>query len=758
MKKIYGFLGAFALLAMASCTADEPVVKPGEGGSDADGRYAYINAKISLPTAGSRSATDDDGEGKMDGETNSNGSSNTGNAGTDSENPTEGPDFEYGYDYENDVRSMILVLADVNDRYLTHIVVTGMNPASTTGQEYTFEQISRVPYQVLQNAYSEGGLFDAYLKVEDGKKVNGVLTQKPKMNLYAFCNFTSNMLAQYTEYQEKVMSTELTGDAKDALLKEWRDFKGTVEEKASQAGQTPQSQHTIWSSRSFLMANAEVYTTEQFPATLEEWDQYADDRNPLVLTQDAQGNDDPIDVERVSARIDFRDASANGDRVYPILIDITQLKGENKPQKQKLNLYSVKLTRMSLVNMSKEFYYLRRVSDDGTMGTASNVLYAGKENRKNYVVDTDYDAKGRVKGITPETAESYFNFPLYNPTPDAEGKYSYNKNDETYGWYVSNIEDVLEGKDDNWGGNQSYQIWRYVTENTIPSIDQQKTVQSIGVIFKGALILGDDCDATYDDGDRYLSEEIKNALMKVAPDAEGNLPQEEPEDLPAIYAFQNLLYAGVPDIVAAAKADGDGGSLNFAVDQILSNWYYQASEDDTEMIKKGTFVYSATKPVVEEGETAPVALNVVIADEFLNGTEVTDGSVDYTGCTASFKKNEKDKYDTQFIALAPAQKITIYLPSKDDKEGWGYFCYYFYWNRHNDNGLGSKMGQMEFASVRNNVYKLAVTKINSLGHPRDTENDPDPVDPEDPDEEPERSIEVQVNVLPWVVRVNDIEF
>ena len=68
------------------------------------------------------------------------------------------------------------------------------------------------------------------------------------------------------------------------------------------------------------------------------------------------------------------------------------------------------------------------------------------------------------------------------------------------------------------------------------------------------------------------------------------------------------------------------------------------------------------------------------------------------------------------------------------------------------------MRSMEFAVVRNNVYKLAVTNISKLGHPRVSENDPDPVDPEDPDEDGDVYLSVSVEVLPWVVRVNNIEF
>ena len=68
------------------------------------------------------------------------------------------------------------------------------------------------------------------------------------------------------------------------------------------------------------------------------------------------------------------------------------------------------------------------------------------------------------------------------------------------------------------------------------------------------------------------------------------------------------------------------------------------------------------------------------------------------------------------------------------------------------------MDPMEFAVVRNNVYKLAVTRIEQLGHPRVTENDPDPVDPDNPDEVGDVYITLSVEVLPWTVRVNNIEF
>ena len=98
-------------------------------------------------------------------------------------------------------------------------------------------------------------------------------------------------------------------------------------------------------------------------------------------------------------------------------------------------------------------------------------------------------------------------------------------------------------------------------------------------------------------------------------------------------------------------------------------------------------------------------------------------------------------------------------------DGGKYYTYYYYWNRHNDNLDPYKMGIMEFAVVRNNVYKLCVDSISKFGHPtpptdptNPTDPDPDPVDPDDPDESVNYYFTVTVKVLPWTVRINNIEF
>ena len=83
-------------------------------------------------------------------------------------------------------------------------------------------------------------------------------------------------------------------------------------------------------------------------------------------------------------------------------------------------------------------------------------------------------------------------------------------------------------------------------------------------------------------------------------------------------------------------------------------------------------------------------------------------------------------------------------------------CYYYTTEiKHFDNGDNAHMGNMEFAIMRNNIYSLAVTSINMVGDPAVVPT------PGTPDENPtpnDARLNVEVQILPWIVRYNDIEF
>lgn len=117
-------------------------------------------------------------------------------------------------------------------------------------------------------------------------------------------------------------------------------------------------------------------------------------------------------------------------------------------------------------------------------------------------------------------------------------------------------------------------------------------------------------------------------------------------------------------------------------------------------------------------------------------------------------KNAPDNTDLKTNLLAGMTSVQrngfkAYVPDEGKKT---YTMYYFYYNRHDSNDNNSKMGVNEFGVVRNNVYKLQVTTCGSLGEPEAPEN------PDDPDEEEKAYFTVSCHVMPWTVRINNIEF
>lgn len=116
--------------------------------------------------------------------------------------------------------------------------------------------------------------------------------------------------------------------------------------------------------------------------------------------------------------------------------------------------------------------------------------------------------------------------------------------------------------------------------------------------------------------------------------------------------------------------------------------------------------------------------------------------------------NEADGSDLKENLLAGLSSLArngfkAYVPNTGTNQ---YTMYYFYYNRHNSNGNNSLMGENEFGVVRNNVYKLKVTTCGSLGEPTS------PEDPDNPDEEENAYFTVSCHVMPWTVRINNIEF
>ena len=516
-----------------------------------------------------------------------------------------------------------------------------------------------------------------------------------RVNVFVICNYTDDLLESFKTSDDSQSGFAL-GDTS------WIDKVCEVSETADKDKNT-----SIWARGAMLMTNATI-ATKMLPRTLKEWDLYSSASGPLDLSinsstssGDRLENNGPVRVERSVARFDFRDGSELGGNKYHVVA--AKLTDEAEP----VDIVDIELNRMALVNMSNKFYYFRRVTDAGSIegGVCRPEIPWGTA-RGNYVVDVDY----ATKAPGPEA----YNFPLFRVGTEGDnGVIDATARDQ---WYASSIAEVLgtDKEDDEYTGDgaTSYKIWRYVTENTVNETKRMTAGLSTGVVFKGRMV---PTDAARNSTDEQIKK-LANVLDYDMSDASLGLNHNTNTD-PILYTFGGNLYLRWPNV---AKAALEAATLDGMI--VTTNSFYEA------VFGKGT----------HEGE----------------GQD--ENSPNYLW----HKWNDEGQTDDalqKFKKAATKNGITLYQSSEDDGK-WGYYCYYFYWNRHNNNDNAGVMGDMEFAVVRNNVYKLAVTKINRLGHPRLSENDPDPIDPIDPDETGDVYISVSVEVLPWVVRVNEIEF
>lgn len=465
----------------------------------------------------------------------------------------------------------------------------------------------------------------------------------------------------------------------------------------------PEANTSIWASEHILMTNA-VIASKKLPGTLKDWEAYTSENTPLNLSIDVTtpageflANNGAVRVERAVARFDFRDGHPDADAPANTYHVVASVLGDD-PNAAPTDIVDVKLNRMALVNMSNKFYYFRRVTPGGICMPEQPWGITGVTG--NYVQDVDF--------ATKQAGYDAFNYPLFNADND-------NKIDETARgqWYNVLISDVL-GKENDEYGDKKYHIWRYVTENTVDRVSRMTDGLSTGVVFKGKMIPTEAARNSEDKDIKHLADVLDYK-------AEG-LTNNTNTD-PILYTFGGNLYVTWENVRKAAikSATTPDGVL------VKTNAFYEA-------------VFGNGDYTEEDGST-----DVTSPDHYWHVWNKAGKPIDGT-MLQDFKK------------AATSNGITIYQSSKDDEDGWGYYCYYFYWNRHNDNGNNGVIGDMEFAVVRNNVYKLAVTSISRLGHPRLSDNDPDPENPDKPDESGDVYMTLSVEVMPWTVRVNNIDF
>ena len=401
----------------------------------------------------------------------------------------------------------------------------------------------------------------------------------------------------------------------------------------------------------FFMSNA-LLTTVKLPSTTEMDNLYNTPTNPFNLGI--------VKVERAAVRFDFKETTiGNYDaNLYPIYNHSNSDLNEDGTVTTGEPVAFVQLDGMALLNEAVNYYYLPRVSADGT---DTDMSLCGQELTTNYVVSPGFTQK-IANTLDASWLKANYNFNALNAAGSAlvfEGAESN---------LVYDAIGTSLGEDNPEYKEEGYNIWKYTTENTIPALtlngvkNYQRIGITTGVVFRGVL---------------------------KANGTESDLAKTIIDGTSVIYGYNGILY----------------GSLAMLKKAVVAN------------------------PVSTLAETFKEQFNVT------NVEDADEMAAVVSDLTSTVEGG-----------------LTIYRPAADKK----CYMYYTYLNRHNDNGNNTVMFPMEFSTVRNNVYKLAVTNILEFGHPGDPKDDPDPENPEDPDETPKTYFRVQVKVLPWVVRVNNI--
>ncbi|MDE6651888.1 MAG: Mfa1 fimbrilin C-terminal domain-containing protein [Paramuribaculum sp.] len=678
---------------------------------------------------------------------------------------------EIGQDEENNVTSALIVLARRSN--YGFIAAGEVRSNNLTPTNVTAGANNEKAYRALTRIYKTN--LASYYELVDNPNVN------PEVLVFVFCNPTKQLTDMFKGDRTPFNSTSWINTAA-------RVTQGLQDATDYNIG--------IWGSNSFLMNNVEL-TTRLLPKNLAEWENFNKSDNPFHLSAPNAtdtnkelpnnggvadgGNGGPVRVERSVARFDFKDGSPLGQRMYNVLYhahDGIAQNGENGTNLEPL--VAVQLEKMCLVNMSNSFYYIPRVSNDGLLpggtdadGNPTGQGYAicgfekpatyndltGSYTGGNYVVGPY--AK-YFEGDVEEKFSEYFNYPFF------EDNGEFNVESSTAArWDVYKIEDVLSnGLKDNYNGTNNYNRWRYVVENVIPGgPGNQVNGISTGIVFK-ARILGTDYAMTnavndaVEPWERNTYSQIANCLNgkpyiqtdgSTHPAITGNSTDD-----PIIYYLDGKLFLTWRHIrQAAIQASVTLNDLAVnGVEINRSNSLYRAVFGDGgipagNVYMNGTTVVQFTDPDFDNRKAAYAKSPDAMWEAWVAAGKPISNS------TSKFDVPETL---AAFREAATDAGIAIYQSSVDADYGPGYYCYYFYWNRHNNNNLDGVMGPMEFDVVRNNVYKLSVDKISRLGHPRIPFNDPEDPTPGTPDETDEIYLDVTVEIVPWAVRVNSITF
>lgn len=403
----------------------------------------------------------------------------------------------------------------------------------------------------------------------------------------------------------------------------------------------------------------------------------ADDEKPSLVILPSNSENRPaqtvIDVERVSARVDYRASGDNGSGVYDV-----------KPSDDATSIGQAKITGamlMNVLNADAKSWLLKRVADNFS---GANLVYLGKEKAdavngaaSNYVIDAK-----QSKDESDFIATTYFK----------------NFNYTDLAWESQFIEgSLIKGLAEN------YNCIGYPKENVNQLGDKGLTT---GVVFR----------AQYTPNDMEVGQ--------------------------TFFEYNEKVYATLNELMQGFNED----NWNNFISKVLGTGWWQNALTWEELQAN----------IIDKLRIDPVGYRDYLAQEAKdkNGTISDEDKAKLrweayllNECAYQLENNQvvvdanKEKDGTTRRVLHETSDGQI----RTFKEG---ICYYTYWIKHandqdkNNDLVGVKDktgGVMEYAIVRNNLYKLDVTSITGPGG----------------DIPGDRNVNVNVLVEDWILMDNE---
>lgn len=731
MRKFKFFALAFAALSFAACSDDAIDGQGGNTGTTGDGTPAYLTISFSANSSSSSRSTADDA--------NNNGDDHSTDDDPDTPDVNEGNGEDSGHhnDGTADERAVDRVLVvivpsnggNVNFAKLYSTTVSGTS-TSEDEDEFTIVDKTAGPY-----------VNDSPIELATGK-YNVIVVANPVVDLITgISGGDLNAGIENSNVVEDLYTKITTGN-----------YNPTEADYANIAAGNPLTTGTNFR---VMMANKGLSTSGQ-AYTVELTEANVSPNKPAVAD---------IEVERVLSKVTFRETNSNIYEIHPKVGAVRAEKVEGAIQKDETWIKTT--LNVAADALGNEVYvWVQENEDTGERtytvykedGTTTEV--AGEPELTKYTLLTAKDKDEFTAGdkntcyavadvnnpmasitykpddtITPEQTwyvrlEGYALVNLSknvhyvrHTISQAGGETPFgllNGSNYLYTPYWGEKNGITFEKNGDFPTGTTTDAWFYNTLANVAAESENMTINADGefklgettddaIYYKPMSSLGSDEDGTVTGDDHYETDQTKPGVGKFM-----------------AYCFENSTDLD-------HQTHGLSTGISFVARMYKKNDKGSLSEPVTRLYRYGNNNLFESLAAIQQAFGASFMsekFNGLVEQEANNPTSITDEIL-------------KD--------LATAENGGEHIELYNDN-----ICYYYTTEiKHFDNGDNSVLGNMEFAIMRNNIYSLAVTGINMVGDPAVYPT------PGTPDENPtpeEARLDVQVKILPWIVRYNDIEF